>query len=90
MKKIIICLFAIALMTCTGFSLGIASAKEEVKPLFEQKCSQCHSIERPKSLKKTGKEWEQTVMRMKNSNGAPLSDAEAKLVIEYLTTHYGR
>lgn len=64
--------------------------KQDAKGLFENKCSQCHSLDRPRSKKKTGAEWEATVMRMKNVNGCPITDDEAKAIIEYLTKTYGK
>ena len=59
------------------------------KGLFEQKCGICHSIDRPKSKKKSPDQWEQTVMRMKHTNGAPVTDTEAGVIIKYLSEHYG-
>ncbi len=57
--------------------------------LFERKCSLCHSIDRPKSKKKSPEEWKNTVMRMKNKNGCPISDKEAEIIIKYLAENYG-
>jgi len=63
--------------------------KANVEKLFESKCSICHSIDRPKSKKKSKKGWESTVMRMKNKNGCPINDEEAKIIIDYLAEKYG-
>ena len=41
-------------------------------------------VDKPKSQKKTQSEWTETVMRMKNKNGAPVNDEEAKTIIDYL------
>ena len=60
------------------------------KGLFESKCGSCHSVEKPKSQKKTKEEWETTVMRMKTVHMAPISRKEATAIIDYLTTHYGK
>ena len=54
--------------------------KTDAKALFEKKCIQCHTLDRPRSKKKTEKEWSETVMRMKNVNGAPITDEEAKII----------
>ena len=64
--------------------------KVEAKSLFEDKCSSCHSIDRPKSKKKTKEGWEKTVMRMKNVNGCPITDDQAKMIIHYLSENYGK
>jgi hypothetical protein len=58
--------------------------------LFESKCSICHSINRPKSKNKSKEGWEATVMRMKNKNGCPITDEEAKMIIDYLAEKYGK
>lgn len=71
-------------------ALASSDGKEmTVEQLFESKCSICHSIERPKSKKKSKEGWETTVMRMKNKNGCPVTDEEAKKIIDYLAEKYG-
>lgn len=69
---------------------GSTEEKGNAKLLFESKCGTCHSVEKPKSQKKTKGEWETTVMRMKNVNMAPISSKEAKDIIDYLATRYGK
>ncbi len=63
--------------------------KVDVKQLFETKCSICHTIERPKGKKKSVEGWKATVMRMKNTNGCPITDEEAGMIIDYLAENYG-
>jgi len=67
-----------------------AEESGNAKSLFESKCGTCHSVEKPKSGKKTREEWETTVMRMKNVNMAPISSKEAKIITDYLASHYGK
>ncbi len=93
MKTITVCL---SVAVCWVFSGPSAYGAEKaamdevaVKALFEQKCSTCHSADRPKSKTKTAAEWTKTVMRMKNVNGCPITDEEAKLIIGYLAKNYG-
>lgn len=90
MKQIVIA--SLALIFClTGVTAyGAEETKVDAKALFEGKCSQCHSADRPKSKKKTEKEWESTVMRMKNVNGCKITDEEAKTIISYLAATYGK
>lgn len=64
--------------------------KADANALFEQKCSTCHSIDRPKSKRKTLQDWKDTVMRMKNVNGAQITDQEAKEIIDYLAKNFGK
>ncbi len=89
MKKIVV--YAITLMFISvAASTGYGEEKKvDAKALFEKNCSRCHSIDRPKSKKKTKEAWETTVMRMKNVNGCPISDDEAKIIIDYLAENYG-
>ena len=81
-----------ALVVVIGVTSGYGGEKKEAdaKGLFEGKCSACHSIERPKSKNKTMQEWESTVMRMKNVNHGPITDQEAKIIIDYLAEHFGK
>ena len=74
-----------------GFVLVTPHKSEGVdaKALFESKCKICHSIERPKSKNKSSDGWKNTVMRMKNVNGCPITDAEAELIIKHLAENYG-
>lgn len=58
--------------------------------LYEKKCSICHVIERSKSKRKSAEGWRDTVMRMKNKNGAPITDKEAEIIIQHLADSYGK
>jgi len=93
MKRMFVPILAGSIISVSGFCYqALASSHEgkvDAEKLFESKCSVCHSIERPKSKKKTKAEWETTVMRMKNKNGCPVSDEEAKTIINYLSEKYG-
>jgi mono/diheme cytochrome c family protein len=93
MKTITVCLSVAVCLSLSGLLiLGTETAAMDeagVKALFEQKCSTCHSADRPKSKTKTAAEWTKTVMRMKNVNGCPITDEEAKLIIGYLAKNYG-
>lgn len=77
-----------------GTSCGVVLANGEeamsAAALYEKKCSICHVIERSKSKNKTEAGWRTTVMRMKNNNGAPITDEEAELIIKHLAEHYGK
>ncbi|MBI4844719.1 MAG: photosystem P840 reaction-center cytochrome c-551 [Nitrospirae bacterium] len=89
--KLITAVFAVLMLSLPGISAcADEKAAVDAKALFEAKCSQCHSIDRPKSKKKTEAEWEKTVMRMKNQNGCDISDEEAKIIIKYLSETYGK
>ncbi len=65
---------------------------QDLKPVqvFEKKCSQCHSIDRPKSKKKTADEWRATVKRMQSKKGSNITDSEAEIIIKFLSENYGK
>jgi hypothetical protein len=53
-------------------------------------CVACHSTDY--SVRQPGrdaKQWEAEVKKMRDIFGAPMSDAEAKMIVEYLTAVYG-
>jgi len=62
--------------------------------VFEETCSVCHSIDRPKSKKKSRAEWQETVKRMQDVNGArqkaDLTDEKALIIINHLSANYGK
>jgi mono/diheme cytochrome c family protein len=89
MKKLAVYLVTVIFLSISATAVYGAEEAVKAKSLFEQKCSLCHTIDRPKSKQKTAEAWKSTVMRMKNTNGAPVTDEEAKTIIEYLTENYG-
>ncbi|MDQ7835228.1 MAG: hypothetical protein RDU24_07575 [Humidesulfovibrio sp.] len=84
MKKlmiIVVCLY-------TGLLLAsLVSADAGAAKLTAERCSGCHSTGRicEKLGNRTPEVWKQTVQRMV-SNGANLTEAEAKTVADYLGT----
>jgi cytochrome c5 len=71
-------------------ALGPAADKPDPKALFEARCSMCHPLSRPLEKKKTAVEWRETVMRMKGLAGGKVSDAEAEVIIKYLSETRGK
>jgi mono/diheme cytochrome c family protein len=57
------------------------------KALVEERCTQCHTLDRVTSAHKTKEEWTTTVERMV-SNGANLDAEEQAAVIAYLAETY--
>ena len=55
-------------------------------------CSMCHSLDyitmNATSLDRAG--WEKTVGKMINVMGAPINDADKKIIIDYLAQNYGK
>ena len=90
MGKQIIC-FVVCAVVIASWVVGhrVVRGQVDAKALFEQKCSNCHSTDRPKSQHKTASEWATTVERMRG-NGASLTDEEAKVIVDHLVQHYGK
>jgi mono/diheme cytochrome c family protein len=64
--------------------------KVDAKALFETKCSTCHKTDKATSQKKTPKEWQATVTRMKDVRKAPVNDEDAAIITKYLSENYGK
>jgi len=89
-RKAVIAVFIPVLLVSAVAVYAGEETKAEAKALFEKKCIQCHTLDRPRSQRKTEKEWRETVIRMKKENGAPITDEQAETIIRYLTETYGK
>lgn len=60
------------------------------RDLTESRCVICHSLEYiPANVPAmNGAAWQKTVQKMREKFGAPLTDAEAKQVVDYLAANY--
>jgi cytochrome c5 len=69
-----------------------APAGEQVavdgQTLLEERCTECHDLERTTSQQKTRAEWEETVSRMID-RGAELNEDEKTVLVDYLAENYG-
>jgi len=94
MKKLVICIIGVAFFILPVVSACSAEKQTgqavDTKALFEKKCGSCHGLDKPKSKQKTQPEWADTVLRMKNKNGAPVNEEEVKSITEYLAKNYGK
>ena len=88
-KKALFFIIFFLLFTVSIHGQTVSDKTADAKGLFERKCSLCHSIERPKSMRMTKDEWKKTVMRMQE-HARVFTDAEAGIIINYLAEHYGR
>jgi len=56
----------------------------------ETQCKMCHSLDyittQPRGA---AAQWQGVVTKMKAVYGAPLGDADAKTIVDYLAVHYG-
>lgn len=55
-------------------------------------CIMCHSLDyiQMNSVFMDRKSWEATVNKMKKVMGAPVNDADAQVIIDYLVKNYGK
>lgn len=94
MKKITTCISGIMFLALSGIQpCGAVETKadaNDVKVIFEKKCSVCHNLEKSTSKTKAPAEWEKTVKRMIESRGAKITDEEAKVITDYLAKNYGK
>lgn len=94
MKRMVTCIIAIVFFVFSFVFACNAQKKadqaSDTKALFDKKCSACHSTKKATGQKKNQTDWTDTVMRMKNKNGAPVNDDEAKTIIAFLTENYGK
>ncbi len=91
MRKILTTILAVSvLVVFTGLSTAIASEDmDPAKALFEEKCSACHTTEKPLGKTKDKDGWTATVKRMQEKKPGHISDEEAAKIIDYLTKTRG-
>jgi hypothetical protein len=56
--------------------------------LLQERCTECHGLDRVTSAEKSREEWLDTVTRMVN-RGAELNEAEKEVLVGYLAETYG-
>ena len=58
--------------------------------VFEKKCSVCHGLERPRSVKRSEADWRLTVERMQLKVFSGISDEDREMIIKYLAATQGQ
>ncbi len=91
----LVVLFIIAasvVSACGGSTSEEPPAEEPVsldgEALLQERCTDCHGLERTTSARKTRAEWDETVTRMVDK-GAELNDEEKTVLVDYLAETYG-
>jgi mono/diheme cytochrome c family protein len=90
--KVLTAVLIAVVLLCAGLAVGAGQAQgadPKAKALFESKCSVCHSLSRPLGENKDLAGWTKTVTRMQKVNGCPITDQEAKTIIDYLVAVRG-
>jgi cytochrome c5 len=72
---------------------GMTTA-EAGKQLVQERCTQCHSLDRVQKEKADAEEWGKTVAQMQKNaekmKKTPITDEEATKIVEYLAATYGK
>ena len=63
--------------------------KDKGRELFEDICSYCHSLHKVDGKELSKEQWRGLIKGMV-SEGAPVTDEEFELIVDYLAKHYGR
>jgi mono/diheme cytochrome c family protein len=66
-----------------------ADKKDKGRELFEDICSYCHSLHKVDGKELSKAEWSGLIKGM-ISEGAPVTDEEFSLIVDYLAKHYGK
>jgi sulfite dehydrogenase (cytochrome) subunit B len=80
-------LFAATALAAENVALKAGVGRDVV----ERRCGTCHSLDYPRInapfLDRQG--WETEVNKMISAYGAPITPADAKVIVDYLTANYG-
>ena len=86
MSRIYIFILALSFALST-LQPPFALAQEKGAALLEERCSGCHPSSLSKAKKKSHKQWQATVSRMKHK-GARLTEDEMEVLVDYLSETY--
>ncbi len=91
MRTLILLLSFFAATATAGESLIVLKDRLGKNQVVAQ-CSVCHSLDyitmHASILNRAG--WEKTVGKMINVMGAPINDADKRIIIDYLAQNYGK
>jgi hypothetical protein len=89
----------LVVVACAMFLAGPALAQEDTIQLkkasgldkVEANCASCHSLDyiRMNSPFPTAAVWDAEVSKMRNAFGAPIGEADAAVIADYLKRNYG-
>ncbi len=78
-----------AVLGMAAFARDEARAKDRERELVEDVCTYCHNLDRLRGQQLTREEWRGLTKGM-ISEGAPVTDEELSMILDYLTKNYGR
>ncbi len=88
---VILSVMAAAALTGCGDASEVPAGEPgsvDGEALLEERCTECHTLDRVRQAEKDRAGWESTVARMVDQ-GARLDDAERTVLIDYLVDTYG-
>ena len=82
---------ALALLPALGAAAEPEALREGAgREVTQSNCVACHSLEyipmNAPAMDRTG--WQKSVQKMRERFGAPITDAEAQQILDYLDAHY--
>lgn len=85
---------AVAALACLAFAAAVHSQEDRLisgrgSTLTENKCNICHDLAHIRRAQLSRGEWADNVRNMKE-RGAPLTEEDAAVIVEYLATYYNR
>jgi len=63
--------------------------KDQGRELFEDICSYCHNLHKVDGKELSKEEWRDLIKGM-ISEGAPVTDEEFSMIVDYLAKNYGK
>jgi len=80
----------VVLLSSTAMASSPDSSKKEerARELVQDVCTSCHDLARVKAQSLSKEEWAGLIKGML-SEGAPVSDEEMDLIVNYLAQHFG-
>jgi nitrate/TMAO reductase-like tetraheme cytochrome c subunit len=66
------------------FVLSACTSQQESKKLLEEKCIQCHSLEKSLSKNKSLAEWKRTIETMARYSDGAISKKDIEKIAKYL------
>jgi hypothetical protein len=84
-------LIRVAAVTAAGVVLAIAESpsKDRGRELVENVCTYCHNLDRLRGKELSREEWRGLTKGM-ISEGAPVTDEELSMILDYLAKNYGK
>lgn len=87
MRTLGLTLMVLAVLTLVACG-GASTESPQGEVLLEERCTECHALDRVTQVEQTRAEWQATVEDM-IEKGATLNDEEKGVLVDYLAENYG-